>query len=86
VFPTRLKYDLSPTVRLRTRLTFAFIFFHMDHYLTGIAQDSLRPARHHATAAANDANRSPGSVCVSRQVTAIGISDSCFTYVAGPRK
>lgn len=40
----------------------------------------------HATAAANDAKRSPGSERARRQVTAIGSSPSCFTYVAGPRK
>jgi hypothetical protein len=33
----------------------------------------------YATAAANVANKSPGSECSNRQVTAIGNSDSCFT-------
>ncbi len=33
----------------------------------------------HATAAANDVNRSPGSGLCSRQVIAIGSSDSCLT-------
>src|ERR1700727_720397 len=39
-----------------------------------------------ATAAANDAKRSPGREYESFHVTAIGSSDSCRTYDAGPRK
>ena len=39
----------------------------------------------YATAAANDANKSPGSGCSSLHVTCIGLSDWCRTYVAGPR-
>ncbi len=40
----------------------------------------------HATAAANAWYRSPGSRSSSFHVIAIGCSDSCRTYVAGPRK
>ena len=41
---------------------------------------------HHATAAANAWNRSPGKGWRSRHVIPMGCSDACATYVAGPRK
>ena len=41
--------------------------------------------RCYATAAANEANRSPGRGACNLHVTAIGRSPSWLTYVAGPR-
>ena len=49
------------------------------------AQRDAAPRRY-ATAAAKAANKSPGNARSSRHVIAIGNSDSCFTYVAGPKK
>jgi DNA polymerase-3 subunit epsilon len=51
----------------------------LEHHNAAACAEIVMRARNQATAAANDAKRSPGKDCESRHVTAIGSSDSCFT-------
>jgi len=89
------RLEKSPPVNAATRAALHFsvgqVFFRLADYGNAeknysIAYD-LQSQRTEggATAAANDANRSPGSGCRRRHVTAIGVSPSCRTYSAGPR-